>query len=506
VNVTAIGTAAAPANSDGFSVGDIVMFHQSQRTTNAGRSEFDQITAINTPNSWTLARPLTYSYDNTNGRAQVIKVPQYHNVTVQAGGALTAPAWDGSTGGILVFRATGITDIQSGGSVSIDAKGYRGGAWGDTNTVYHTGQPGESFNGLGASCNVRFCTSNQPNNGGGGGGGKIAIEDGSGGGGGYATAGGKGPDGGLTVGIGGEVYGDATLSMLLFGSGGGGTFWNYGAASAADGGNGGGAILIYARTLIVNGEIHSNGADGTRGGMGEGSGGGSGGSIKLITNDAQISTHLIIAKGGAGGPSSYHAVGGAGGAGRIRVETCGAPPDPSQVNPDASIAQIDCVPPTAFFTPPIPTRQPYGLPLTLRWDGSDNPGGSGIRSFTLQQSVVGSPTTDVVQDTTAREQVITLTLPCRVFTFSLTATDNGDNVSPVVTTQVQTVLQGDISADGVIDASDLAAIESAAGLTKDQPRYEARLDINGDGRVDTADALWVRRRLGDRCPAVILGP
>ncbi|MBN2502051.1 MAG: hypothetical protein JXB38_14810, partial [Anaerolineales bacterium] len=64
VNVSASGSTASPANSVGFSVGDTVLFHQTRGTGNVGRWEFNQILGIDSPTSWTLAKPLNYVYDS----------------------------------------------------------------------------------------------------------------------------------------------------------------------------------------------------------------------------------------------------------------------------------------------------------------------------------------------------------------------------------------------------------------------------------------------------------
>ena len=62
-------------------------------------------------------------------RYQVIRVPQYWRATVD--GTLTAPAWDGFTGGVVVLDVDG--DVQfagapAGGHVNVDGLGFRGGA------------------------------------------------------------------------------------------------------------------------------------------------------------------------------------------------------------------------------------------------------------------------------------------------------------------------------------------------------------------------------------------
>ena len=79
----------------------------------------------------------------TGQKVVVQRVPQWTNVTIQSGGTLTANDWAGSSGGIIVFRATGTVDVQTGGAISANALGYRGSAGGTTGG----GTNGESYDG-----------------------------------------------------------------------------------------------------------------------------------------------------------------------------------------------------------------------------------------------------------------------------------------------------------------------------------------------------------------------
>ncbi len=147
----------------------------------------------------------------------------------------------------------------------------------------------------------------------------------AGGGGGYAGAGVTRdcPRNASLDATGGQPYGDAELSVLYLGSGGG--------ASGSDedhlgrgghGGNGGGAIRIQADALVVTGQVL---ADGARGGNATisnngGGGGGSGGSIHLRARQLNLSG-TIRANGGAGGSEvGGGGTGGPGGVGRIRLD------------------------------------------------------------------------------------------------------------------------------------------------------------------------------------------
>jgi hypothetical protein len=130
----------------------------------------------------------------------------------------------------------------------------------------------------------------------------------------------------------GPVYGSNAMQPLLGGSGGGGT--GIGSESRGyRGGGGGGAILIaVSKTLTLNGEISAKGGDGepairepanTTGGPG--AGGGSGGGVRLIATNFSGSGTINVIGGNPGlGRRIFSSLtivnGGAGGAGRVRIE------------------------------------------------------------------------------------------------------------------------------------------------------------------------------------------
>jgi hypothetical protein len=154
-----------------------------------------------------------------------------------------------------------------------------------------------------------------------------------GGGGGHAIAGSDGTSTDAVTyppGLGGESYGDAAITELYGGSGGGGNYSWGSCAPLAYGGNGGGAVLIQTgASLSVSGQISASGAAGTnnnsysaRGSCssrGRGAaGGGAGGAIKLVATNIVLvdGGTRLSAVGGAGG--SFY--GGSGSGGRIRLE------------------------------------------------------------------------------------------------------------------------------------------------------------------------------------------
>ena len=143
------------------------------------------------------------------------------------------------------------------------------------------------------------------------------------GGGGFGAGGGTANYG---CGVGGSVYGQASLLPLIGGSGGGGGA-SGSSYNGAGGGGGGGAITIASSGTIhfPGGIIYANGmAGGNSGGSGcgGGGGGGSGGAIRLVADVLSMSGGPgLVANGGAGGGGGPNISTGAGGAGRIRLES-----------------------------------------------------------------------------------------------------------------------------------------------------------------------------------------
>ncbi|MBI2361953.1 MAG: carboxypeptidase regulatory-like domain-containing protein, partial [Elusimicrobia bacterium] len=316
------GTAVSVGSPAGFAVGDLVLLIQ-MTVTGAGNYEFARVAAL--PGNLTLTRGVRNAYQA--GGAQVLKVPEYSQVTVANGGSWQAAPWNGTTGGVLAAVVRGSVTVMTGGLVSSLAAGFRG-APGTTATAGTRGE-GET----GAAFPTAFGTS--PNGAGGGGGGgqaACASAPGGGAGGGYAATGSNG--GGLSPGLGGGPLGTPPLSASLFlggGGGAGGVNTNPGTppGDGGAGGRGGGVILIVAAGDVeltggVNASANGGGAPGN-GGAGlcktAGGGGGAGGSVRIVsTATVGIGAGLVQALGGGGGiGANGGGNGGSGGAGRIAV-------------------------------------------------------------------------------------------------------------------------------------------------------------------------------------------
>jgi hypothetical protein len=334
----------ASATVNGIVAGDEVLLinlgGDATNYDNVGESEFLKVdsvsgTTINFEEAISNVYGVGSNADLTGQNIIVQRVPQYYNVTIQSGGTITADDWDGTDGGVLVFRAAGTVDVQSGGSIDMDGKGYTGGA----GSASAGGTQGEAKSGAGS-------VSTSPHSEGGGGGGAANCQ--GGGGGGYGSAGGIGVRPGTSCGLGsnqGATFGDANLASMSLGTGGGGGGVGYSTTggwiySGGAGGDGGGIIYITANEIdSASGTITSDGGNGGNvslpGGSSQipagGGGGGTGGSIYLLADTSDVSG-TVTSSGGAGGTTwtcargdawcnlTDVATGGAGGDGRIRID------------------------------------------------------------------------------------------------------------------------------------------------------------------------------------------
>jgi uncharacterized repeat protein (TIGR01451 family) len=302
----------------------------------------------------TTTTPLVNSYSTVAATAtttrrsfQVVRIPQYGNVTL--GGTVSALAWNGSIGGVLVMDVAGTLTL-AGQTLNAAGTGFRGGAGikylgyatgtAGANTDYRTpstlatstvganGTKGEGtagtprYTAIGTASRVDNTTNTTafasgvtdgypngdngrgaPGNAGGGGtDGQSPTANGfnaGGAGGGNGGAGGLGgaprnntatPSNGASLALGGVAFA-ATPSRLVMGGGGGAGSSNDGNGNAANdglfssGAPGGGIILVRTGSVSGTGTANASGAGGY---LLQGASGG------VVTNDA-------TGGGGAGG-------------------------------------------------------------------------------------------------------------------------------------------------------------------------------------------------------------
>ena len=309
-----------------FSVGKEVLVIQMQGT-GAGQYEFNTISAVN-GNTLTLQSGLenTYTVD-ADSKVQVIGVPHWRNVTIQSGSTFTVVDWDGTRGGIAVFRVQETLTVE--GTVNLDAKGFLG----------QTGSKGQQGSGTGGDSTV----SSAPNGNGGGGGGNTGSSPPSvvagGGGGGNAS---NGSDGGAqasaVLGLGGLESGTEVLSIITLGGAGGNGGGEASEAFVSPGGHGGGIAMIYTKDFDLNGAISADGTNGSSSGDHGGGGGGAGGSVLLVSQNIDIGNNQISVDNGTGGSGKDGVQGGAGSLGRIRIEYTNLS---GTLHPNASMQQVN---------------------------------------------------------------------------------------------------------------------------------------------------------------------
>ncbi|TSJ47869.1 PKD domain-containing protein [Fluviicola chungangensis] len=295
-----------------------------------GRYEFATVSSIS-GNAVSFQYRLLNTYEVT-GYVQLIRVPQYTNVTVT--GTLTAQGWNGSTGGVLVMEVSGTLTLNA--PVSLNGKGFNG-SFSSLNPDGGCGNFPDYFypvaSGYGAQKGEGIAEVPFTMNGGrgalGNGGGGGNKHNTGGGGGSNGTKGGRGGDQAFFCGqqpVGGEggTALDYSNGRLFMGGGGGSPDFNDGAGSA--GGNGGGIILIRAATILSNNMIIESCGENVvsvPNTIGDGAGGGgAGGTIALDVN-AFSGNVILRVDGGNGGdiqttyPSCF-GPGGGGGTGAIQ--------------------------------------------------------------------------------------------------------------------------------------------------------------------------------------------
>jgi len=358
-NNDAYGDGVAGGSASGYLTSNLV----------AGAYEYNVVSSLS-GGTLTLTAPLSHNYytrafSPATGiqSFQVIRVQRTYNLTINNNQSITAPDWNGSTGGVVVLEvANKLTFGNASSAVNVDGKGFRGGGGkrfngSATTTVTRTdyvwnspvttpanttgGAKGEGIAGTpiyyltnGATTTTTGTVEGYvngsmgrgaPGNAGGGGTdgdpSKNQYNPGGGGGGngGAGGQGGSGWDGGAanpatypTGGHGGAVFtSQAAEQRFVMGGGGGAGTSNNATAGTQDylssGGCGGGIIIIRAKTFSGNGIISANGAaayDITTAFStvtDAAGGGGAGGSIIVLTNTTAAAGANTINASATGG-------------------------------------------------------------------------------------------------------------------------------------------------------------------------------------------------------------
>lgn len=313
-------------NAGLFSVGDLIMLHQSKganlNTSSGNSGLFGDVIQYNAVGLYEINRIckkkgdtlflenklLTYDHLEL---LQCIRIPEYKHALVTD--TLKSLSWDGEKGGILVLKANRIT---LDAPIDVSKQGFRGGTTAilpfacswliNNNAVSYDSASLRGANkgeGIALADGQHARGRGKWGNAGGGG------NDHNSGGGGGSNAGIGGAGGqnnepgalnckGYNPGIGGQAL-NASFQRLYFGGGGGAGHANNTNRSA--GANAGGIILIMADTLDGNIlQLNSNGANAVES-YGDGAGGGGAGGTIAVECKVLLDTLLVSNKGGNGG-------------------------------------------------------------------------------------------------------------------------------------------------------------------------------------------------------------
>ena len=300
----------------GYAAGDYVLIHQTldaSDDTGTGYWEVARVGEIS-GNDLILKSSLINIYGATG--AQVVKINEYHDVTIESGGAWTVDKFDNLRGGILVAMISGDLVVESGGAITVQGKGFDGGASRASDNCIPSWQGGGHPTNTGAS-------SQAANGVGGGGGDAQAAQVCGGAGGGHISA---GSNSGVlqwcVIATGGTAFATSmslATTTSFGGGGGGGHECNASPTGASQGGDGGGIIYLFgandfdfsgadAETISAEGgDVSDQPADG---------GGAAGGSIYLLPH-----YNLILGTSDACDATSGSTQGNAGGGAHGRVRT-----------------------------------------------------------------------------------------------------------------------------------------------------------------------------------------
>jgi hypothetical protein len=467
-------TVLTVTSTDGFAAGDLVMVLQTSGFLPEPQLGEPLDLSDSPVGQWELARldgagggllklrrPILHSY--AASVTQVIRVPEYTDVTVRPGASLVAAPWDGRMGGVLAFLAQGT--LRNAGEISASGAGFRGGL---SHPLPHGG--GESRGPLA---------------GGGGGGNGASGEEGRD----SAFSWGGSQAGG---GRGGSQLVFSLINRLALGGGGGP---GHGGGDGADSlaGSGGGAVFIRGGRLVGQGFIRADGEPGQNNSMGGGSGGGAGGSIYLRMAGA-AECGGISAQGGDGGGTalgleSRAGMGGAGGGGQVLFQASWSGACPVALGTasmdlggaGAFSRQSRCVEAPVTAGCGVPTRLAGGFRVpavpTVEYFSSD---GGRVR-------VEGNAPADAEVVVYARGQEITRVLPSRSGRYVISvAMQAAMQDAPI---QVAAEFQG-VQSDGVwAESRDETSTLAAVAIT--QPADMAWLNTGRPIITGTTDQVGI---------------
>lgn len=336
-HVGAGGKTLRVGSTTGFGAGDLVLVIQMNdagylpesgvqtmldlRAGGVGRWELGRVASA-TATELVLTAPLESRFDGPG--SQVVRVPEYTTLTVQPAGRITAPEWDGATGGLVAALVQGA--VLNHGAIDVSGLGFRGGlevpdpgaSTGCVPGQFDEPGPAGAQKGEGIAPELFGPSHTGRGNVANGGGGGACLKAGGGGGGGAGQGGGGGraaASGGAAAvgGLGGAALSFDPLTRLVMGGGGG-------AGHAVDGdpsygGRGGGLVFLRAQSLGGPGAILAEGKAGGSGNSDGAGGGGAGGTVYLRVAGAAECGALSFSGGDGGHVVALSGPGGGGASG-----------------------------------------------------------------------------------------------------------------------------------------------------------------------------------------------
>ena len=206
------GTSLTVADASGFMAGDELLVQATRGSSNdcmaGGAGDWQLVRVARIEGDTIFARdPLSLPVlTSDGGRHQVMRIPQFSTVEVGEDVTLTAPAFDGETGGILVLRTQRL-QLGTGAHIDMNGRGFRGGTRDLGYAEHHGGRTAMETGSGGVGGAAAAAAGPGVNAAGGGAGGGVSIaatgSTAGGGGGGLGLMGGAGGLGAFQGGAGG---------------------------------------------------------------------------------------------------------------------------------------------------------------------------------------------------------------------------------------------------------------------------------------------------------------
>jgi hypothetical protein len=109
-----------------ISGGDNPDFGQITNYNNCGNYEYAEVRSVGGPTTINLLCGLQKGY-TASGKVQVVRVPRFQTLSIASTGSVTAPSWDGNTGGIVAIETNQNLSFTGSASINVSARGFRGG-------------------------------------------------------------------------------------------------------------------------------------------------------------------------------------------------------------------------------------------------------------------------------------------------------------------------------------------------------------------------------------------